>query len=250
MQLLQLYAKGASQMQTTYMESQSTVKTSAGTMNQNLNINTRMWQKMPNKTCMIVQGAGSDMTIISDGQQMMTWFPAKKQYMIQPAPADPSAATGGAAGGMGAGMAQGMAFSPKAMENMANMVQSATLVGPDTVNGQPAKHLKLKMMGMDMDMWLSDSTTAPLPLRSTMTMNTPQMTMAYDSTMRWVLNEAIPDATFTVAAPAGATNMAGAAAVGPRATPANPAAQAEAVKSAMGQMMSQFPSKPSPTPRR
>jgi hypothetical protein len=118
-------------------------------------------------------------------------------------------------------------LSPKALESMQKMIQSATIVGTESVNGQPAKHLQVTMSNMPLEMWLSDSTTAPLPLRMKMNMSMKGVTVQQDTTMKWTLNQPIPDAIFTINPPPDARNVTSAA--GAAATPT-----AEQMKAMMG----------------
>ena len=198
MALIDRFSNAVGQASTAYMEGQSSVIGTVAGTNQNISTTMKVWTKSPDKSYSLVQGGGQDVVMILNGPQMMTYFPVKKQYMINPAPAV-AAGTGSFWLGQGT-------HSAKAMEAMKNSIQGATLVGNETVNGQPAKHVRLQIAGVASDMWLSDTTT-PLPLRQSASVNANGSVMKMDMSMKWTINQPIPDTTFEIKPPAGATNM-------------------------------------------
>lgn len=235
MQLIMQSAKSAEQLSTVYMEAASSSQMSMGGQNQDLSSTMRVWQKLPDKSYSISQTAGQQVVSICDGKQTMTYMPATKSYTLQPVTNTPGQTPGASAAGQGAGsaagdmgMGMGGALSPKALESMQKMVQSANIAGSETVNGQPAKHLQITMSNMPMDIWLSD-TTAPLPLRMKMDMNTNGVAMHQDTTFKWTINQPIPDDIFKINPPPDAKNVTGAAS-----TAATPTA--EQMKAMMGSM--------------
>jgi hypothetical protein len=209
MQIIEQSGKATEQAKSMYMEATSLVNTTVNGKSNSSKTTMRMWQQKP-KSYLITQGGGSDMTLINDGKQMMIYYPLKKQYSVLPTETSSTIA----ASAMGANMA-----GANGTEALKKLLKSASVVGTETVNGQPTKHLKVQMGNAPADMWFTDSPT-PVMVRMSVNVNQGAFSMQNTTDMKYVLNQAIPEATFNIAPPPGATQVSAPAGMGMGGAPA------------------------------
>lgn len=216
LQLMVSSGEAIRQLPSAYMESVTTVTTAGAGGSQPSTLLSRMWKGGPDKLYLVMQTGGASLALVSDGKQTLTYSANLKQYTL--APYNPDLKTAFPPHFSSPDPAISALLSRETTEDLRSTVQSAQIVGTETINGQSAKRIKSRVGELSMDVWLAD-TTQPLPLAAVANMQAGGVSLNINNITRWV-HQQVPDTYFQIQPPAGATKVASIAAVAPAASTA------------------------------
>jgi len=156
---------GAKTVQTSY-EHEMTV--SAEGMRQQMITNLTLTVERPNRLALVVRSGLLGVTIVSDGKQLLRYFPLFHQYAVEDAPAEmPPLEDPFGAGGLPAPGPTGIASALLADDPYAVLIEGVLKVddlGTEQLNGSAARHLRFTQEQYDWDLWLAAG-EQPLPVQ-------------------------------------------------------------------------------------
>lgn len=190
MQLLEKSTQFAQSLRTFYVDMSTTVTQKNG---QTVSFPIKMWVEMPEKMTMRMEGPMASATYLQ-GNRMTTYMGQTNQYMNIQLPTSPlkDMMSGGFTGISQMG---GQGAKPK----------DAKLLGKETKDGIACNHIAMTMPdGSQGELWLADG-SQPLPVFAKV--KAAQAGVDSEVSMKWIVNQPIPAATFEFTPPPGATEM-------------------------------------------
>lgn len=189
----------------------------AGEMEQKQQTAYAISYKRPRRYALRVKSGQWSPTVVSDGEQVFTYYPTMKRYTREEVSGDDPLSLA-SAGGMGAGGMAGAAFqlaipSEQLTEQLMIGVEQTEYVGKTELDGVTCHRLKFTQDQIEWELWVQ-AEERPLPRRMEIDMSkafaesAPDNEAFKDATMRitatfddWKINTAIPDEQFEFTPP-------------------------------------------------